>query len=159
MSDSALHVALLAPVPSQHLEAGFVVCREKGRVAFGSRAWEVFRELDALCKGLPVDVYFYASQADCGSPLKVTWHARYIGHVESHGGAHPEGMRFRPASTAKYKNDNEGHWAIFWEVECLQKLKEESERIPLTEFLGIKKGKSYKVGFIPEGPLLVQQPR
>lgn len=159
MGDAALHVALLAPVPLEHLLSGRSICDKEGRVAFGSRAWKVFRELDELRKGLTVDVYVYASHADCPPHLEVvTWGARYIGHVESHGGAHPEGMRFRPASTAEYGNDNEGYWAIFWEVESLHELLER-ERIRLSEFFGVKKGKPYKIDFIPEGPLLVQQPR
>jgi hypothetical protein len=59
MNTAAVHIALLAPVPLQHLVSGQSVCAAEGRVAFGSRAWELFRELDSLRKGLPVDVYVY----------------------------------------------------------------------------------------------------
>ena len=64
MTISAKNVALLAPVPEEHLLDGVNVIHVEGRVAFGSRAWEVFRELDALRKGDPVDVYIYASHAE-----------------------------------------------------------------------------------------------
>jgi hypothetical protein len=36
-------VALLAPVPLEHLIDGVAVCDQQGKVAFGSRAWEIFR--------------------------------------------------------------------------------------------------------------------
>lgn len=38
--------ALLAPVPHDHLLDGADVCANRGKVAFGSRAWEVIRRLD-----------------------------------------------------------------------------------------------------------------
>ena len=46
------------------LHSGANVCREEGKVAFGSRAWEVFRELDQIRKGEPVDVLIYACLFD-----------------------------------------------------------------------------------------------
>jgi hypothetical protein len=56
---TAAQVALLAPVPLQHLRSGQTKAECEGRVAFGSRAWEVFRKLDALREGMPVDVFIY----------------------------------------------------------------------------------------------------
>ena len=101
-------IALLAPVPLEHLEDGMEVCQREGRVAFGSRAWEVFRKLDELRNGLPVDVYIYASHDPGIRRLVVSWSGIYVGHVESVNGAHPEGMRFRPPSTGKSEDDNRG---------------------------------------------------
>jgi hypothetical protein len=87
----------------------------------------------------------------------VSWHARYVGHVESIGGAHPDGIRYRPPSTSKYADDNAGHWAVFWEVEGLREL-EADERIQIKDLRGLDKAKAYVPGFIPEGPLLIEHP-
>jgi hypothetical protein len=155
--NTAGHVALLAPVPHEHLIDGAdVVCAE-GRVAFGSRAWEVFRELDGLRKGLAVDVYLYASHLEPPDPLEASWRARYVGHVESVGSAHPAGMRYRPPSTAKYPNDNSGHWAVFWEVDDLAELPTH-RRIQIAQMTGFGKPKRYGHPFVPEGPILIEHP-
>lgn len=76
----AYDLALLAPVPLVHLQDGAVVCAQESKVAFGSRAWELFRELDNLRNDSLVDVYIYASQAPGARP-EATWHARYLGHA------------------------------------------------------------------------------
>lgn len=150
-------IALLAPVPLEHLQDGAGVCTSEGKVAFGSRAWEVFRELDAERNGRPVDVFIYASGDPAAIRLEAAWHAIYIGHVEGKNGAHPAGMQFRPPSTGKYPTDNKGHWAIFWEVEHLRELQPD-ERISIELFMGYRSSKSYKKNFVPEGPLLVIHP-
>ena len=72
-------------------------------------------------------------------------------------GAHPDGMRFRPPSTAKYPSDNKGHWAVFWELDQLRQLAPH-ERIATGIFIGHGTGKQYKKNFIPEGPLIVIRP-
>ena len=126
-------------------------------MAFGSRAWEVFRELDSLRQGLPIDAYIYASHSDESPQFEASWHGRYVGHVESVGGAHPAGMRFRPPSTVRYANDNLGHWAVFWEVERLRELAPD-ERLGLAGLIGFGKRKAYGTSFVPEGPLLIEHP-
>jgi hypothetical protein len=150
-------VALLAPIPLEHLEDGSEVCRREGRVAFGSRAWEVFRKLDDLRNGLPVEVFIYASHDPGVRRLVVSWRALYIGHVESVNGAHPEGMKVRPPSTARYLDDNQGYWAVFWEVEELHRL-EEGQGNPTGSFWGLEKANSYGRNFVPEGPILIRYP-
>jgi len=157
MTTTAQDIALLAPVPLEHITDGAIVCRDYGRIAFGSRAWEVFRKLDDLRGGKPVDVYIYASHSPGPPSFEISWHGRYIGHVESINGAHPEGMRFRPPSTGKYPDDNLGHWAVFWEVEELRELSPE-ECIRTGEFCGFDKRNKYKRNFIPEGPIIVEHP-
>lgn len=157
MKDTARNVALLAPVPLEHLVDGQTVAASEGRVAFGSRAWEVFRELDGLRKGQLVDVYIYASHTEGPPVFEVTWHAEYIGHVDGIAGAHPAGMRYRPPSTGKYPSDNEGHWAVFWEVQNLRPLPAGS-RMRLADFAGLGKSRVYRPGFVPEGPLLIEHP-
>jgi hypothetical protein len=157
MPTTALNIALLAPVPLEHLLDGRDVSASEGKVAFGSRAWQVFRELDAIRKGMAVDAYIYASHGDGPLSFEASWHARYIGHVESVRGAHPAAMRYRPPSTAKYGTDNEGFWAVFWEVEELREIAPD-DRIPVRMFCGVGKSKAYSRGFVPEGPLLVKRP-
>ena len=154
---TAAHIALLAPVPLEHLLDGKTVAETTGRVAFGSRAWQVFRELDSLRKGMPVDVYIYASHSAEHRDFEVSWHARYLGHVDSIMGAHPEGMKYRPPSTGQYPSDNSGHWAVFWEVEDLQPLPKD-QQTSLGDLTGFGKKKAYGHAFPPEGPLLIEHP-
>lgn len=147
-------VILLAPVPLVHLESAGKTLDEQGKVAFGSRAWEVFQKLDQERAGRPVEAYLYASWDGTTTRIEATWRARYIGQVESRAGAHPDGLRFRPESSLQSETDNKGHWAIFWEVDQLQRL-EGDARIPFTRFCSHGTGKAFKPNFIPEGPLLV----
>jgi hypothetical protein len=133
MRETASNVALLAPIPKVYMPEGHLLCESQGKVALGSRGWEVFRELDRLRHGLPVAVYIYPSHANLQSALEASWQAVYIGHVESHGGAHPEGMKFRRHQLTLNPSDNQGYWAIFWEITYI-----------------------HKHSFIPEGPLLVE---
>jgi hypothetical protein len=151
------NVALLAPVPLEHLVDGRLVAQQRGRVAFGSRVFELFRELDKLRHGLPVDVYIYPSHAGGVRVFEVSWRGVYVGSVESQDGAHPEGMKYRPPSTAKYPADNLGLWAVFWEVAELQEIVQ-SKRMSVGQFTGFGKKKSYGHSFPPEGPLLVEHP-
>lgn len=150
------NIALLAPVPYEHLESGKPICDKEGKVAFGSMAWEVFRELDKERNGASVNVYIYASDSPNSEELEVSWIGRYIGHVESKNGTHPDGMRFRPPSTAKNPGDNKGHWAVFWELDELREL-EPSECKPTGAFTGYKSKKQYKKNVVPRGPLLINQ--
>ena len=110
-----------------------------------------------LRKGMPVDVYIYESHGNGQFDFMAAWHARYIGHVDSHLGAHPAAMKFRPASTGKYPNDNIGHWAVFWEVNSLGRI-DKQDQLHVGEFTGFGKKKSYGHSFAPEGPLLVEHP-
>lgn len=146
-------LALLAPVPFVFLEEGASLCRKRGKVAFASRAWELFRELDSLREGMPVEAFIYASQQGAGTPA-VTWHGHYIGSVESQDGAHPEGRRYRPPFTVVDGEDKAGYWAVFWEVASLKSI----DPIGMSEFAGWKTEKRYKSSFIPEGPLIVWRP-
>lgn len=150
-------LAVLAPVPYEHLESGEDVCRREGKVAFGSMKWEFFRDLDARATGEKVPVYLYASWAAEGSarPL-VSWRATYVGHVEGSGAGHPEGMRYRPPTTGKYPTDN-SEWAVYWEVEELERLPSGSG-IAMNRFVGYDTGKPFARHLVPEGPMLVREP-
>ena len=154
---TAESVALLAPIPLEHLEDGAVVCAQQGKVAFGSRAFEKFVELDALRDGAPVDVYIYASHTVRDGPATATWCARYVGKVNGVNGAHPDGRRYRPPSTFEHESDNKGHWALFWEVADLRRLSEE-EVVLVRDLRGWNHQKKYDKFFIPEGPLIIERP-
>jgi hypothetical protein len=82
-----VYAALLAPVPEVHLLDGLKTVRFYGKAAYGSRSWQVFRELDELRGGDPVPAYLYASHASDNVGPKVTWEALYIGHVDARNGA------------------------------------------------------------------------
>ena len=88
-------------------------------------------------------------------PLSATWTGLYIGHVEAMGGAHPEGMRYRPVTTAQYPSDNEGFWAIFWHVAELRELAPD-ERVPIAAMTGWRDKRPYGHPFEPEGPIIIQ---
>jgi hypothetical protein len=140
-----------------HQLDGKEVADKEGRVAFGSKKWEIFRGLDKLRKGNPVDVYIYASHGGGDREFATSWHARYIGYVDSQMGAHPAGMRYRPPSNGQSASDNSGYWAVFWEVENLQQLPEE-KRISLADLTGYGKKKAYGHAFPPEGPIIIEHP-
>ena len=106
---AASNVALLTPVPLEHLVDGQEVVHKEGKVAFGSRAWKTLRELDKLRKVIPVDVYIYESHGGGHFDFKVAWHGRYVRSVEVSSGAHPDGMKYRLPSTGKYADDNIGY--------------------------------------------------
>jgi len=154
---TASNIALLAPVPKEHLDDGRKAQLERGKVAFGSMKWKTFRELDELCKGMPVDVYIYESEGIGKFNANATWRGRYIGHVESDMGAHPAGLTFRPESTAKYTADNQGHWAVFWELDLLEPVPQVKE-VWVGDFTGYGKKKAFGHSFSPEGPILIEHP-
>jgi hypothetical protein len=149
-------VALLAPVPEEYLIEAVDVIAANGRVAFGSRSWEVFRRLDALRKSAPVDVLLYASHARSHPGSRATWRGVYVGHVDGNNGAHPEGMRFRPPSTSRYREDNKEHWAVFLELSHVQPLPE-SAHVRTSDLRGLEKSKYFADGFVPEGPMLIER--
>ena len=151
--ETASNIALLAPVPLVHLISGCTTAENEGKVAFGSRAWEVFRQLDNERKDLPVDVYIYASHSDDRRAV-ASWRARYVRKVETSTGVYPDDPRYRPPSTA---NDDQDHFALYWEVEDLHRLPDH-EHIGLTNFTGYGKKRAYGRDFVPEGPLLVEHP-
>jgi hypothetical protein len=149
-------VELLAPVPVEHLRSGLQVLEREPFIALGSRAWQVFRELDLQRDDRAVRVLIYASwHEDQPVPLSATWTRLYVGQVEANGGAHPEGMRFRPQTTAQYAGDNEGYWAIFWHLADLRELAP-AERIPVAEMTGWRDKRPYGHPFEPEGPIIIQ---
>lgn len=151
------HAALLAPIPEEHLVDGLDTIRRYGKAAYGSRAWQVFRELDDIRGDEPVPVYIYASHAEVRIGSKVTWQALYIGHVEAPGGSYPDSLKFRPESATRHPADLEGHWAVYWHITELERLEEE-DWIDIADVRRFSTQKPYGDGFVPEGPIIVGHP-
>lgn len=149
--------AILAPVPLEHLETGRIIAEQTGFVAFGSRKFELFRDVDQRSNGQPVPVLIYPSHED--DPAKVSyqisWVGWYIGSEESHNGRHSAGMDHRPPSTGQYQADNRGHWAVFWHVKSLVQLPA-SDRFPISKLQTVKGG--WRKNAPPRGPELVAVP-
>ena len=149
--------AILAPVPLEHLESGQPVAEEKGFVAFGSRKWELFRDIDKRRDGNPVPVLIYASYEGVLARFtsKVSWVGCYIGSEATDTGRHSLGMKHRPPTTAKYHDDNIGYWAVFWHVEKLSRLATK-DCFSISELQTIKGG--WRKDAPPRGPELVAAP-
>jgi hypothetical protein len=64
-------------------------------------------------------------------------------------------MQYRPASTAKYPNDNRGYWAAYWHAEGLREL-HSSKQLPIGKIGSIKGG--WRKNAPPRGPELVALP-
>lgn len=152
-------VALLAPVPEEHLISGRRVCLNRGKVAFGSKNWELFNKLQGLVQPeAQCEVLIYASDAaHLISPPTVTWRASYLGFVQARNGTHPGEMKFRPPSTEKYPLDNRGSWVVFWEVADLTPLSK-NQWIKVGQLRGFEKPAKYLTNYIPKGPSLLQEP-
>jgi hypothetical protein len=158
MVESHPEIALLCPVPLEHLKDGEELCRREGRVAFGSQAWELFeRDLEGLRTGLPVEVYIYASHSPIVVRPVVSWRARYVAYVRSIGGMHPQEEKRRPRSTRPEDHSAHWKWAGFWEVENLRPLPSDEE-IRISNLRSWKSESHFKRNFIPEGPLLIERP-
>lgn len=156
MRENLADVALLAPVPENLLIDGHDVCRTEGQIAFGSRAFEVFRQLDQKRGGLPVLALLYASHAKDPRLGLVTWTGRYVYHVEAvRGGRHPDGFRFRPRIGRDSPGENQGWWAVYWHLEDLKPL---NKPLRVSDLRAFSNRRYYKQYFIPEGPLLIEPP-
>lgn len=144
-------VALLAPVPHQHLESGCPVCQREGRVAYGSDSVEVMAMAAAAARDASVRVLFYASHAPDAAPPRVTWIGRFLQLETPRKGRHPQHDRCRPPTT-----DDDGAWQIFYEVADLERLS------PLMQspLAGLKKRDGLKLSktFVPLGPVLIENP-
>ena len=149
-----MSVALLAPVPEEHLISGQETVRESGKVAFGSKNWELFNTLGELLKGDECEVLLYASDAIRPlNPPTATWSAKYLGFSVAVNGVHKNGLKYRPKSTIKYPLDNRGNWTVFWEVTDLKTM---TPGVKISLLRGYEKPHAYLKNFIPKGPVLIQ---
>lgn len=159
MNEIASRVGLLAPIPEEHLISGAELSAAGNGVFFGSRNFEVFRELDALLQGGSCAVFIYSSWATdpLQGPAKATWTANYAGHVDARpDGSPPQGIP-RPASTAKYPGDNKGHWAVYWKITDLRRIPRD-EWLRISTLRGFRSKKRYLATFRPERPMLIEAP-
>jgi hypothetical protein len=149
-TQTATHIALLAPVPLDILESALQTDTPDGQISFGTRAWELFHKLDKSRAGMPVDVYIYASHAGGLFDGKASWHARYIRLEPEKHKAEP----YRPSLAAQTDN-----WQgeVYWIVERLRRM-EAAEHIPVTDFTAFGHAKAYGKAFPPHQPLLVEHP-
>lgn len=156
--------AILAPVPESHLISGLEAIAAQlnsedltpeglPKVAFGSMAFEILRKADELRKERAVEVLIYASDAEGDQPLntEVWWRARYIGHLPSRNGRYPGKAQFRPKAAATERPI----WAVYWEVQELEKLK---TPVPIGSLKGLGQKANCKSRFVPEGPVLIEYP-
>jgi hypothetical protein len=148
-SQSATHIALLAPVPFVHLKSAIQADRPDRQVAFATKEWELFNKLDGSRAGMPVDVYIYESHPEGSFEGKATWHARYVRlETDRH-----KAKAYRPESTETDTFEGE----VYWIVELLRRM-ESNEHIPVTDFVAFGSSKPYAKSFPPHRPLLVQHP-
>ncbi len=156
--------ALLAPVPEEHLISGLEAIAAQldsdelpaghlPKVAFGSMSFEVLAEVEKLRGGKSVEVLIYASHTKGEQPLnpEVTWRGLYVGCIQSRRGRYPGKSIFRPTSTTSDRPT----WAVFWEVQELERLK---TSIPIGKLTGRSKKTNYQPRFVPEGPVLIEYP-
>lgn len=155
-------LALLAPVPEEHLISGLEAIAAQldaddlpmghiSKVAFGSMGFEVLAEVEQLRGGRSVEVLIYASHAKGEQPLnpEATWRGLYVGYMGSRRGRYPGKSIFRPKSTVT----DSLTWAVFWEVQELERLK---TPIPIGALTGKGKKARYQPRFIPDGPVLIE---
>ena len=156
--------AILAPVPESYLVSGLeaiaaqldveeIISQGLPKVAFGSMAFETLRKADELRKEQRVEVLIYATDAAGDQPLnpEVWWRARYIGHVPSRNGRYPGKAIFRPKAAAAERPT----WAIYWEIQELEKLK---DPIRIDSLQGLGQKNNLKSRYIPDEPVLIEYP-
>jgi hypothetical protein len=152
MVDPTADVALLTPVPKQHLESGLERCAETGFVAFGTDSGMVLSEFRlAVDPDHPADILFYASETSKGGPPAATYRGRFAGYDGAvDGRAKKVWAQHRPPTT-----QHDGAWQSFYLVSNLRKLE---IPIPLTTLTKHgNKGKLAKT-FVPLGPLIIDTP-
>lgn len=145
-------IALLASVPLEHLNEGLETQARVGRVAFGSRAVDAFMTLKEELGEDPCCGLIYASDGP-GGPPAVTWAGTFLRTVGARArGGHPEGDRYRPRSTDKYREDETGEWLLFWEVTDLRQLSPERQ-VKVSALSGFGKKSTFHPTFVPHGPV------
>jgi hypothetical protein len=141
-------VALFTPVPSLHIEDdGLARCRERGRVAFGTRAFQVLRQLERTANGRPVTVYVYASRT--GRNPAATHRGRYLGH-KANSKMTREDWLCRPSSTWVCADDRD-QWPTYYFLADLERL---AVPIPIRRFRSLATHRPL-VNHAPQGPILV----
>lgn len=145
-------VALLTPVPAQHLASGLEVCAALGRVTFGTDAGMALATFSHTVGDSHADILFYASENPISGTPKATYRGRFVEYVGAlaNGKAPSSCAQFRPPTTA-----NDGPWQSFYVVRDLRRLDTPVELNKLSK--RDAKGK-LKANFIPQGPVVIDTP-
>ena len=152
-------VGLLAPVPAIFMRSAMNTCAERGTVAFGTNAFEVFAKLDEQYgEGMPVLICPTGQHGDpdrvC-TPGFASFRAVYRRTQQAWRGKHPT-PAFRPAATVE-GDQQDSTWAVFWEVSSLIQLPI-ANRIPVAKLTAEGKKRALPFGFVLHGPTLVTAP-
>lgn len=152
MTELTADVALLTPVPYEHLVSGQETCSRTGFVAYGTDAVMVMSELKSLVDAdHPAGVLIYASHTTDGGPPRATFRARFVSFDGAIGGrAKPAWAGYRPKTTA-----TDGNWTSFYLISELHEL-ERPLPIGALQKRG-NKGKFSKT-FVPQGPIIIDTP-
>jgi len=134
-------VALLAPVPIEHLRSAVGNSKSNGRAIFSTDRGETLEKLVKLSGEQTTKVYIYAS----GTSIKgrVTWCATFEGIRDQ------PNSEYRPGST---KTDTKSD--SYYEVSDLRQLPED-QWIPIERFSGHGKPGHYASNYNPRRPTLV----
>lgn len=153
MDEPNADVALLTPVPTEHLVSGVSVCAEHGFVTYGTNAGMVLAEFSHHVGGdSTADVLLYASGEPVSGVPKATYRARFVRYegALANGKAGPSSSAYRPPSTVP-----DGAWQGFYVVSDLRRLNAAVELQTLSKLDA--KGKLAK-NFIPLGPIIIDTP-
>lgn len=134
---SLFKAALLAVVPEEHLVSGLETQKLEGKVAFGCGDAEIFDRYQEPLSDGDIEVFICATPHQGGEPA-ATWRAIFSGHRTAIDEAHPDGMKYRPKTTA-----SDTGWNCYWEVTNLRRLPD-SEGTRIDKFRGYKKGNAYR---------------
>ncbi|WP_234179294.1 hypothetical protein [Sphingopyxis sp. NFH-91] len=153
MDEPNADVALLTPVPSEHLISGEATCQQHGYVTYGTDAVDAMMLfVQQIGDDATADVLFYASGTPVSGVPRATYRARferYLG-AKSDGTAPAKEAAFRPPTTAP-----DGRWQSFYVVSNLTRLAVPIEIRNLTKLSSTAKLKS---NFVPRGPLVIETP-
>lgn len=152
-------IGILAPVPATILRSAQVACDAQGRVAFGSKAWELFNKIDTeYGQNIPVLIYPTPNHGDpdrlC-DPGFATFRGNYLGTKLAQAGKHPD-PSVRPMVTVEGP-EIDTQWAFFWEVSNLVQVSKQ-DRVAITSLTAEGQKKPLTNKFVLKGPMLVKAP-
>ncbi|WP_316197646.1 hypothetical protein [Bradyrhizobium sp. SZCCHNS2002] len=152
MTEPKADVALLTPVPEEHLQSGLETCTIEGFVAFGTDASMVLSELKYLVdQEHPADILFYASHTSQEGVRYATYRARFVDFDGAVGGrAKAAWAKYRPATTA-----TDGDFTGFYLVRDFRLL---ASPIPISSLQKRGNKGKFKSSFHPEGPIIIDTP-
>ena len=152
MTEPTADVALLTPVPYEHLVSGLQTCSREGFVSYGTDAAMVLAELMSLIDpDHPADILIYASHTSGGGPPRATFRARFVSFDGAIGGRVKAAWAgYRPETTA-----TDGSWTGFYLVRDLRELE-----LPVPISALRKQGNKGKLSktFVPQGPIIIDTP-